>query len=314
MNFLAVKNFERFQHYKDRAPIWIKLYTSVLRDAAFLNLPEAGQAQLVKLWVLASQVGNPLPNDPKFLGRSIFARGVLRLDPLIEAGFLIPCDSNTLDADYQRASTALARARDRARGEVEVEGETEKRRDREEVEEKATTTTTREALLATVPNRIAWEGEFRAMTAGMAGHLHATDAQLDAAITDYVANNDFTERRPSMGLFKGYVKSAISQNGASVPLRPHPSTSNDTRTLVATILSFRGEHHVPGGGVKPFIPKARVTELGPDIELAYDAIGGADRFLSDKPDARKWLARDFGEALAAAQKETATITRSGEHG
>jgi uncharacterized protein YdaU (DUF1376 family) len=73
-----------------------------------------------------------------------------------------------------------------------------------------TTTTAREALLAAVPNRTAWEAEFRAITGGMAGHLHATTAQLDAAITDYVANNNFSQRPPSLGLFKGYVKQATT--------------------------------------------------------------------------------------------------------
>jgi len=32
MQFLAVKNFERFQHYKDRNPPWIKLHAAVLDD------------------------------------------------------------------------------------------------------------------------------------------------------------------------------------------------------------------------------------------------------------------------------------------
>src|SRR5690606_19747530 len=33
--YLTVKNFERFQHYKDRNPPWIKLYNDLLDDYEF---------------------------------------------------------------------------------------------------------------------------------------------------------------------------------------------------------------------------------------------------------------------------------------
>lgn len=97
--FLAVKDFRRFQHYRDRDPIWIKLYTNVLIDTAFLELPEPAQAQLVKLWVLASQLGNPLPNNPKLLAGKIGTTGKFFLQSIIDAGFLIPVESKELPVD-----------------------------------------------------------------------------------------------------------------------------------------------------------------------------------------------------------------------
>lgn len=39
--FLRVKNFDRFQHYKDRTPPWIKLYNDLLDDYDFSCLPDA---------------------------------------------------------------------------------------------------------------------------------------------------------------------------------------------------------------------------------------------------------------------------------
>jgi hypothetical protein len=102
---LVVKNFERFQHYRDRNPPWIKLYGDVLVDLAFVQLPEAAQAQLIKLWILASQFGHPLPNDPKLLAGKIGSTGKFYLAELIAAGFIIPSDFAS-----NRGDPALARA------------------------------------------------------------------------------------------------------------------------------------------------------------------------------------------------------------
>lgn len=71
-----------------------------------------------------------------------------------------------------------------------------------------TSSSPRETLLSAAPNRGAWEGELRAMLEGMPGHVHATAAQLDVAIAEYVANSDFSRERPNLRLFKGYVKRA----------------------------------------------------------------------------------------------------------
>jgi hypothetical protein len=110
MKFLAVKGFEKFQHYRDRNPPWIKLHGTLLTDLAFLELSEAAQAQLVKLWVLASQLGHPLPNNPKLLAGKIGTTGKFHLASIIAAGFLIPCND--------LASSALAESSENARPSV----------------------------------------------------------------------------------------------------------------------------------------------------------------------------------------------------
>jgi hypothetical protein len=101
VKYLAIKNFEQFQHYKDRAPLWIKMHTSVLSDFALLTLPEAAQGQLFKLWILASRMENRIPNDKKFISAQIFSKK-LYLDELIAAGFIIATDDSAqpLRADW----------------------------------------------------------------------------------------------------------------------------------------------------------------------------------------------------------------------
>jgi hypothetical protein len=89
--FLAVKRFKKFQHYSDRNPPWIKLYTELLVDPDFIQLAEVAQAQLMKLWLLRAQLGS-LPNNPKLLAGKIGATGKFHISALIASGFLVPTD------------------------------------------------------------------------------------------------------------------------------------------------------------------------------------------------------------------------------
>jgi hypothetical protein len=149
--FLAVKGFKRFQHYRDRNPVWIKLYTDVLVDPGFDGLPEAAQAQLIKIWIFRAQFG-PMRNDRKFIAGKIGVRGKFYVDALIDAGFLVETDDpepaeSSEDSASKPASTAdsktgknpladplanseenaigSVRADARSRGEKEIEGEGE---------------------------------------------------------------------------------------------------------------------------------------------------------------------------------------------
>lgn len=49
------KNWQEFQHYKDRSPPWIKLHRKLLDDRAFNALPLASKALAPFLWLLASE-------------------------------------------------------------------------------------------------------------------------------------------------------------------------------------------------------------------------------------------------------------------
>jgi hypothetical protein len=108
VKFLAIKGFDAFQHYRNRRPPWIKFYADVLTDAAMMQLPEAAQAQLFKLWLLASQMGNPLPNNPKLLAGKIATQGKSYLPLLIEAGFVVLTDASAPLAESEQDASADA--------------------------------------------------------------------------------------------------------------------------------------------------------------------------------------------------------------
>ena len=88
--YFRVKNFERFQHYKDRNPPWIRLYGALWRDRAFFRLPDALKAHLIGLFALAARLDNRIPDDPEWLAHELCASEPIDLTALAASGFLIP--------------------------------------------------------------------------------------------------------------------------------------------------------------------------------------------------------------------------------
>ena len=97
MNTFSVKNFEKFQQYKDRAPPWIKLYNELTDDYAFCQLSDTAKAHLVLIWLLASRTSNRLPCDPDWIAKKISAQSPVDLDELFEAGFIEISDGEQQD-------------------------------------------------------------------------------------------------------------------------------------------------------------------------------------------------------------------------
>jgi hypothetical protein len=110
MKYLSIKNWEKFQHYKDRSPPWIKLHRELLDDYEFSCLQDASKAHLMLLWLLASQLDNKIPNDQRWLKNRLGLTVNIDVKELMQKGFLV-C--------YQDASSALAECS------LETEAETE---------------------------------------------------------------------------------------------------------------------------------------------------------------------------------------------
>jgi hypothetical protein len=103
MNTFRVKNFEKFQHYKDRAPPWIKLYNGLLEDYEFGGLPDASKMHLIAIWLLASRTGNKMPYDPKWVSGRINATEPVDLELLVSRGFIV------LDQEVQKAERVASK-------------------------------------------------------------------------------------------------------------------------------------------------------------------------------------------------------------
>lgn len=121
--YIEVKNFDKFQHYKDRNPIWIKLYYELLDDYEFSRLDDAAKWLAVGLWMLASRCGNRIPNDSEWIAKRLSLKAKPNLNALLGSGFI------SIVAMEQSASNALASRYQDACLEKETEKETEKKKD-----------------------------------------------------------------------------------------------------------------------------------------------------------------------------------------
>lgn len=100
---LRVKNWEKFQHYKDRPDVkrvvWIKLHVDLVNDYAFGLLDDHLALVLILLWTVAVRDDGAIDSDPDHL--SFLIRRKVTVDDLrllVRAGFLIDEDSSLGDS------------------------------------------------------------------------------------------------------------------------------------------------------------------------------------------------------------------------
>jgi len=124
-SYFRVKNFEDFQHYKDRNPPWIKLHNELLENYDFSRLHDASKAHLFAIWLLASRTDNKIPYDAEWIAGKINANTPVDLDTLANLGYIEVFDNE--NNRVQNASTLLADRKQVAclEGEAETEAETE---------------------------------------------------------------------------------------------------------------------------------------------------------------------------------------------
>lgn len=109
MRYLRFRNWERFQHYKDRNPLWIKLYQSLLDDYEFSQLDDASRLLAFYLMLLAARTNNKIPSDPEWiksrcsLGKKPLNLGDLICMKLIEEIEEVGTNSVVLASGYQDA-------------------------------------------------------------------------------------------------------------------------------------------------------------------------------------------------------------------
>ncbi|MBN2591616.1 MAG: hypothetical protein JXA96_17250 [Sedimentisphaerales bacterium] len=125
MEFIKINNFEKFQHYKDRRPTWIKLLTEIIdqfdaegNPKKYYILPDTAKNTFLHLLCLRANYIDkiPYPNDKWLKKRLGLSR--ISLQPLVVVGF-ISIDSNSVSKPYQSVSkpyqddTEVVRQRER---------------------------------------------------------------------------------------------------------------------------------------------------------------------------------------------------------
>jgi len=117
MEHLKIKNWENYQHYKNRNPPWIKLHVKILNDRKFAALSCASKGLLMQLWVLGAENDGKIPGSLTELQFRLRDKAIKaeHLNLLIEKGFLQNC-KQPLAGDNKKCSET----------ETETETETEK--------------------------------------------------------------------------------------------------------------------------------------------------------------------------------------------
>jgi len=128
--FIRVVNLERFQHYKDRNPAWIKLHRELLTSRTWVTSDDASRVLAIACMLLAAATGNKIPLDPAYIRRVAYLNQDPDLSVLLAAQFVEIVDESG------KASDVLADASNlntKTRSEIETEKDTDTEKDAEKL-------------------------------------------------------------------------------------------------------------------------------------------------------------------------------------
>jgi hypothetical protein len=99
--WIVIPNWERFQHYKDRDPPWIKLHRTLASDPEWLALSGHRRALLISLWLEYASTNGRVKLDTHSISRRVNLR-VTRADitSLVHAGLIGVSASKPLATRY----------------------------------------------------------------------------------------------------------------------------------------------------------------------------------------------------------------------
>lgn len=103
--FIRVKNWAEYQHYKDRSAPWIKLHREILSGHFWVMGSDASKLLAICIMLLAQRTDNKIPCDPEYIKRFGHLQTTPDLSCLIESEFIEIIDENGC---LQDASNTLA--------------------------------------------------------------------------------------------------------------------------------------------------------------------------------------------------------------
>ncbi len=101
----------------------------------------------------------------------------------------------------------------------------------------------------------------------------------------------------NLGKFAQTFSNWANDKPAKAEPTPRAFPVNRAGEMFARILELAEERIIPGQSKARTIRRERVAALGPDVLRAYDAVGGAERFLEGSEEKRSFVLRDFSQLL-----------------
>jgi len=99
-----IKNFDKFQHYRQRDPPWIKLHYSLLSSADWVLFDDPSRVLAIACLLVASKTKGIIDGSPAgldYLKRVAYLHKAPSLKPLIISGFLVAASIPCSDASIQ---------------------------------------------------------------------------------------------------------------------------------------------------------------------------------------------------------------------
>jgi hypothetical protein len=122
---MQIRNWKKFQHFKDRKPPWVKLYRDILDDLDWHELDATASKVLIMCWLIASEDDGRLP-PAKTLAFRLRMSEKQTIDCLNKLSHWLEQDDISVISDrYQSDSLETERETER---ETEKETEVEKKR------------------------------------------------------------------------------------------------------------------------------------------------------------------------------------------
>jgi len=98
---MKIKNWTKFQHFKDRRPPWVKLYRDILDDLEWHELDPLAAKVLVMLWLIASEDEGRIP-DTKTLAFRLRLTEIKTKEIVIKLSHWLEHDDTSVISDgYQ---------------------------------------------------------------------------------------------------------------------------------------------------------------------------------------------------------------------
>ena len=98
---MQIKNWKKFQHFKDRKPPWVKLYRDLLDDIEWFELDPKAAKVLVMLWLIASEDDGNIPTTKQLAFRLRMSEKETEVCISKLSHWLIQDDNTTISTRYQ---------------------------------------------------------------------------------------------------------------------------------------------------------------------------------------------------------------------
>lgn len=116
-DYLKIKNWERFQHYKDRSPPWIKLHYEILTSPDWVMVDDASKLLAIVCMMLASRNEGKILHDGKYIQKVANLSKEPCFKQLIASGFFESSEIMLADASKALADASTKKRREEERRE-----------------------------------------------------------------------------------------------------------------------------------------------------------------------------------------------------